>query len=113
MDAPQCHEDHDCAAKHTLIELKKIMNGQVEKKWADIAAKENEIIVKKWHDYTSKYGLGFLLTNNTVGVIFNDGSRILQCPGGFFMDYEEKISKSKIVYSKGNEKKVFYEETKT
>ena len=53
------------------------MIGQVEKKWADIAAKENEIIVKKWHDYTSKYGLGFLLTNNTVGVIFNDGSRIL------------------------------------
>ena len=47
--------------------------------------------MKGWHDYTSKYGLGFLLTNNTVGVLFNDGSRILQCPGGFFIDYEEKI----------------------
>lgn len=77
QEPPSCHEHHDCKVKHTLIELKKIMTGQVEKKWADIAAKENEIIVKKWHDYTSKYGLGFLLTNNTVGVIFNDGSRIL------------------------------------
>ena len=31
----------------------------------------------KWIDYTSKYGLGFMLSNGTVGIYFNDGSKIV------------------------------------
>jgi polo-like kinase 1 len=36
-----------------------------------------EIWVKKWVDYSSKYGLGYLLSNNSTGVFFNDSSKII------------------------------------
>jgi polo-like kinase 1 len=33
--------------------------------------------VKKWVDYSSKYGLGYLLNNGAAGVCFNDSTNIL------------------------------------
>ncbi len=33
--------------------------------------------VKKWVDYSSKYGLGYLLSNGTTGVFFNDSTKII------------------------------------
>lgn len=38
---------------------------------------EESIRVVKWHDYSSKYGLGYLLSNGTIGVFFNDGSKLI------------------------------------
>ena len=35
------------------------------------------IRVKKWVDFSTKYGLGYILSNNTTGVYFNDSSKIL------------------------------------
>ena len=35
------------------------------------------IWVKKWVDYSSKYGLGYLLTNGQTGVFFNDSTKII------------------------------------
>jgi len=42
----------------------------------------NEVWVKKWVDYSSKYGLGYLLSNGSVGVFFNDNSKIVLDPKG-------------------------------
>jgi len=36
--------------------------------------------VAKWYDYTSKYGLGYLLTNGAIGVSFNDGTKLVVSP---------------------------------
>jgi len=33
--------------------------------------------VKKWVDYSSKYGLGYLLSNGQTGVFYNDSSKII------------------------------------
>ncbi len=33
--------------------------------------------VKKWIDYSSKYGIGYALTNGYFGVYFNDSSKML------------------------------------
>jgi hypothetical protein len=33
--------------------------------------------VKKWVDYSSKYGLGYLLSKGATGVFFNDSTKIL------------------------------------
>ena len=33
--------------------------------------------VTKWVDYTSKYGLGYLSCNGSVGIYFNDSSKII------------------------------------
>ena len=40
--------------------------------------------VKKWVDYSSKYGLGYLLTNGATGVFFNDSTKILLDLNGWY-----------------------------
>jgi len=46
--------------------------------------------VVRYVDYTSKYGLGFLLSNGSTGVYFNDASKIVMSPNGAFFDYIER-----------------------
>ena len=38
---------------------------------------KSEIWVSKWVDYSSKYGLGYLLSNGSTGVFFNDATKII------------------------------------
>ena len=33
--------------------------------------------VAKWVDYSDKYGLGYQLCDNSIGVLFNDSTRLL------------------------------------
>ena len=37
--------------------------------------------VTRWVDYTSKYGLGYVLSDGTFGVMFNDATKMVQSPG--------------------------------
>jgi len=51
--------------------------------------------VKKWVDYSSKYGLGYLLSNTSTGVFFNDSTKIVIDPdGNKFYYYERKAVSS-------------------
>jgi polo-like kinase 1 len=50
----------------------------------------NEVWVKKWVDYSSKYGLGYLLSNGFTGVFFNDSSKIILDQKGVGFDYIER-----------------------
>lgn len=43
--------------------------------------------VKKWVDYSSKYGLGYLLSNSCVGVFFNDSTKIISNGTGDYFQY--------------------------
>jgi len=38
--------------------------------------------VSKWVDYSNKYGFGFQLSNDSIGVLFNDTSKIVLSPDG-------------------------------
>ena len=60
-----------------------------------------EIYVTKWVDYSSKYGLGYLLNNGYIGVYFNDCSKILFNPKTNDINYvERQTTKEKdMVYS--------------
>ena len=64
--------------------------------------------VRKWVDYSSKYGLGYLLSNGSTGVFFNDSTKIVLHPKGkllfnnfllikikynFFLSYFEYMEK--------------------
>ncbi len=42
----------------------------------------NTNFVKKWVDYSSKYGLGYLLSNKSTGIYFNDCSKIILTSNG-------------------------------
>ena len=56
------------------------------------AQRDNEVWVKKWVDYSSKYGLGYCLSNEATGVFFNDSTKICLDPNGFHFDYMERRS---------------------
>lgn len=47
---------------------------------------------KKWIDYTSKYGLGYVLSNGSVGVFFNDATKIILNLDGTEFNYHERKS---------------------
>lgn len=46
--------------------------------------------ISKWVDYTDKYGLGYQLCDNSVGVLFNDSTRIILLTDGQNFHYIER-----------------------
>lgn len=52
--------------------------------------KPPEIWVKKWVDFSSKYGLGYSLTDGCTGVFFNDSSKIILDINGVNFNYIER-----------------------
>jgi len=59
------------------------------------ATSNNETWVKKWVDYSSKYGMGYLLSNGSSGVLFNDNTKMLLDPKGQKLSYFEKNKNEK------------------
>lgn len=53
---------------------------------------QSDLWVTKWVDYSSKYGLGYLLLNGATGVYFNDSTKIILSPCGTYFDYIERSS---------------------
>lgn len=51
---------------------------------------QEEPYIKKWIDYSNKYGIGYILTTDLCGVYFNDNSKIILHPDNFIFDYFEK-----------------------
>lgn len=49
-----------------------------------------DIWVKKWVDYSSKYGLGYMLSNGSTGVFYNDSSKIILHSNGHQFHYMER-----------------------
>jgi len=50
----------------------------------------SEVHVKKWVDYSTKYGLGYLLSDGSTGVYFNDSTKIIVDKNGENFEYIEK-----------------------
>ena len=53
-------------------------------------SKGPQVWVKKWVDYSSKYGLGYLLSNGCTGVFFNDSTKIVIDQDGIRFQYYER-----------------------
>ncbi|BFY99869.1 hypothetical protein BsWGS_02909 [Bradybaena similaris] len=49
--------------------------------------------VTKWVDYSNKYGFGFQLSSDALGVLFNDTSRIIIAPDGRAVQYYDVTGK--------------------
>lgn len=50
--------------------------------------------VIRYIDYSSKYGLGFLMSDGSAGVYFNDATKIVLEPDGVSFDYIERSRRS-------------------
>uniref|UniRef100_A0A3B3Q384 Serine/threonine-protein kinase PLK n=1 Tax=Paramormyrops kingsleyae TaxID=1676925 RepID=A0A3B3Q384_9TELE len=48
--------------------------------------------ISKWVDYSDKYGLGYQLCDNSVGVLFNDTTRLIMYSDGDSLQYIERNS---------------------
>jgi len=55
----------------------------------------SDVSVKKWIDYSSKYGLGYILSDGNVGVYFNDSTKIIYKPNGANFIYIERNAQEK------------------
>ncbi len=51
---------------------------------------DKEVYVKKWVDYSAKYGVGYLLSNGNTGVFFNDYTKIIFNPRTNYFEYLER-----------------------
>jgi polo-like kinase 1 len=60
------------------------------KKPAPTSRATSKIWVKKWVDYSSKYGLGYILSNGAAGVFFNDSTKIILDIKGQKFNYIER-----------------------
>ena len=52
--------------------------------------------MKKWIDYSSKYGIGYALSNGMIGVYFNDSTKMLAFSEDFFY-YIERVEREDII----------------
>lgn len=55
-----------------------------------------QVWVKKWVDYSAKYGMGYSLSNGSTGVYFNDNTKILKDAEGMLIDYLERKNADRI-----------------
>ncbi len=46
----------------------------------DVNLPHSRVFIVSWVDYCNKYGMGYALTDGTVGVSFNDNTSILLSP---------------------------------
>ncbi len=65
-----------------LIQLKP--NEKLDKREdeAEDPASAPMLWISKWVDYSDKYGLGYQLCDDSVGVLFNDSTRLIMTAGG-------------------------------
>lgn len=74
---------------HQIVKLKRPQSNNPQKPKA--ATPVPGVWVHKWIDYSSKYGLGYLLSDTSAGVFFNDSTKIVAEQGGTeFYYYERK-----------------------
>lgn len=69
------------------IELTNAAHYPIEKLvFCDKQQPQTELIVK-YVDFSSKYGMGYKLSNGSYGVLFNDSTKIILDPNQFHFDY--------------------------
>lgn len=79
--------------------LKSVNQGDLNSEIVDII--KGDIYVIDYVDYSSKYGVGYFLSNNTFGVFFNDSTKIIYDP---YQESIEYINKKSSGTSDRNEK---------
>lgn len=50
---------------------------------------EHDVWVTKCLNYSDKFGVGYLLSNGLIGVIFNDLTKLVLDPNNYHLDYFE------------------------
>lgn len=81
-----------------LLSLKNGTLSSIQTKLSSSQVETPKLFISKWIDYSNKYGLGYQLTDGSVGVNFNDSTNIILAPNEQNFEYLE--------YARGTEKTV-------
>ena len=76
-----------------IARVAKISSSESLRKQLDMESLIAKVWVVRYVDYTSKYGLGFLLNTGSAGVYFNDSTKIVLSPSGNVFQYIERKRK--------------------
>ncbi|XP_057660882.1 serine/threonine-protein kinase polo [Diorhabda carinulata] len=106
-------------AKENFLVLKSMIHGVIKSKPARHQVFSDEmsdpsaqpmIWVSKWVDYSDKYGFGYQLSDEGVGVMFNDTTKLIMLPNGINVHYVDKNGDESYMtvdnYPKQHEKKM-------
>jgi polo-like kinase 1 len=77
MTRPFSQNPGDFRASQSTKALAANPSGQLPTTKYGMFTSGSEIYVKKWVDYSTKYGLGYLLSNGFTGVFFNDSTKVI------------------------------------
>ncbi|NP_998844.1 serine/threonine-protein kinase PLK1 [Xenopus tropicalis] len=96
MQQPESTEPADCYLSEMLQQLtcvnavKPSERAVIRQEEAEDPASVPIFWVSKWVDYSDKYGLGYQLCDNSVGVLFNDSTRLIMYNDGDSLQYIER-----------------------
>nr|6GY2_A Chain A, Serine/threonine-protein kinase PLK1 [Homo sapiens]6GY2_B Chain B, Serine/threonine-protein kinase PLK1 [Homo sapiens] len=85
-----CHLSDMLQQLHSVNASKPSERGLVRQEEAEDPACIPIFWVSKWVDYSDKYGLGYQLCDNSVGVLFNDSTRLILYNDGDSLQYIER-----------------------
>lgn len=71
----------NCKKKHMFLQPKKFTQTNFGDENTDPAA-QPLFWVSKWVDYSDKYGFGYQLCDEGMGVMFNDTTKLIMLPNG-------------------------------
>ncbi|CAL4135358.1 unnamed protein product, partial [Meganyctiphanes norvegica] len=85
----------DCYLKHIHEQLDKVVVAHDNSGDLKVTPEEDEaavprVWVSKWVDYSDKYGLGYQLSDDSIGVLFNDFTKMMLMPDGINIHYIER-----------------------
>ncbi|CAL8354217.1 unnamed protein product [Boreogadus saida] len=89
-DAEVCHLTDMLAQINHLLVAKPFEKAVIRQEEADDPACIPVFWISKWVDYSDKYGLGYQLCDNSVGVLFNDYTRLMMYADGDSLQYIDK-----------------------
>lgn len=99
MTKPDNGAPADCYLSEILTQLGKVLATKPHEK-PSISPEDAEdpaaipiFWVSKWVDYSDKYGLGYQLCDNSMGVLFNDTTRLILAENGENIQYVERDGK--------------------
>ncbi|XP_020773077.2 LOW QUALITY PROTEIN: serine/threonine-protein kinase PLK1 [Boleophthalmus pectinirostris] len=97
-EQPQKESDQDSHLRDLLQQIIGLMSTKPSDR-ANIKQEEAEdpacipiFWISKWVDYSDKYGLGYQLCDNSVGVLFNDYTRLIMYADGDSLQYIDKTA---------------------
>ena len=92
-DPSSCAASPEQAAAREQRHTDASLNGSMHVQGRGLPVPEAcRVWVVQWLDYTSKYGMGYLLSSGACGVLFNDRSRLLLAPDAQTLTYVQRSS---------------------